>query len=179
MQEIKNAIDQALKEVSQRFDFKGSKSDVTLEEKNNEIIVSSDDEYKLKSLIDILQAKLVKRGISLKALTYGKIESALGSTVRQSIMLQQGIPSEKAKEIVKAIKETRLKVQAQIQGDQLRGSGKNRDDLQSVIKLLRDSDFGIDMNAASNCEGARYTPSSSMAMKNLPKAAVSDFFADS
>jgi len=145
MQEIKNAIDQALKEVSQRFDFKGSKSDVTLEEKNNEIIVSSDDEYKLKSLIDILQAKLVKRGISLKALTYGKIESALGSTVRQSIMLQQGIPSEKAKEIVKAIKETRLKVQAQIQGDQLRVSGKNRDDLQSVIKLLRDSDFGIDM----------------------------------
>ncbi len=145
MQEIKNAIDQALKEVSQRFDFKGSKSDVTLEEKNNEIIVSSDDEYKLKSLIDILQAKLVKRGISLKALTYGKIESALGSTVRQSIMLQQGIPSEKAKEIVKAIKETRLKVQAQIQGDQLRVSGKNRDDLQSVIKLLRESDFGIDM----------------------------------
>ena len=145
MQEIKNAIDQALKEVSQRFDFKGSKSDVTLEEKNNEIIVSSDDEYKLKSLIDILQAKLVKRGISLKALTYGKIESALGSTVRQSIKLQQGIPSEKAKEIVKAIKETRLKVQAQIQGDQLRVSGKNRDDLQSVIKLLRDSDFGIDM----------------------------------
>ena len=145
MQEIKNAIDQALKEVSQRFDFKGSKSDVTLEEKNNEIIVSSDDEYKLKSLIDILQAKLVKRGISLKALTYGKIESALGSTVRQSIKLQQGIPSEKAKEIVKAIKETRLKVQAQIQGDQLRVSGKNRDDLQSVIKLLRESDFGIDM----------------------------------
>lgn len=145
MQEVKNAIDQALKEVSQRFDFKGSKSDVTLEEKNNEIIVSSDDEYKLKSLINILQAKLVKRGISLKALTYGKIESALGSTVRQSIMLQQGIPSEKAKEIVKAIKETRLKVQAQIQGDQLRVSGKNRDDLQSVIKLLRESDFGIDM----------------------------------
>lgn len=145
MQEIKNAIDQALKEVSQRFDFKGSKSDVTLEEKNNEIIVSSDDEYKLKSLIDILQAKLVKRGISLKALTYGKIESALGSTVRQSIKLQQGIPSEKAKEIVKAIKETRIKVQAQIQGDQLRVSGKNRDDLQSVIKLLRESDFEIDM----------------------------------
>ena len=145
MQEVKNAIEQALKEVAQRFDFKGSKSDVKLEEKNNEIIVSSDDEYKLKSLIDILQAKLVKRGISLKALTYGKIESALGSTVRQSIKLQQGIPSEKAKEIIKSIKETKLKVQSQIQGDQLRVSGKNRDDLQSVIKLLRDSDFGIDM----------------------------------
>ena len=145
MQEGKNAIEQALKEVAQRFDFKGSKSDVKLEEKNNEIIVSSDDEYKLKSLIDILQAKLVKRGISLKALTYEKIESALGSTVRQSIKLQQGIPSEKAKEIIKSIKETKLKVQSQIQGDQLRVSGKNRDDLQSVIKLLRDSDFGIDM----------------------------------
>ena len=145
MQEVKNAIEQALKEVAQRFDFKGSKSDVRLEEKNNEIIVSSDDEYKLKSLVDILQAKLVKRGISLKALTYGKIESALGSTVRQSIKLQQGIPSEKAKEIVKSIKETKLKVQTQIQGDQLRVTGKNRDDLQSVIKLLRDSDFGIDM----------------------------------
>ena len=145
MQEVKNAIEQAMKEVAQRFDFKGSKSDVKLEEKNNELIVSSDDEYKLKSLIDILQAKLVKRGISLKALTYGKIESALGSTVRQSIKLQQGIPSEKAKEIVKSIKETKLKVQTQIQGDQLRVTGKNRDDLQSVIKLLRDSDFGIDM----------------------------------
>ncbi len=145
MQEVKNAIDQAMKEVAQRFDFKGSKSDVKLEEKNNEIIVSSDDEYKLQSLIDILQAKLVKRGISLKALTYGKIETALGSTVRQSIKLQQGIPSDKAKEIVKAIKETKLKVQSQIQGDQLRVSGKNRDDLQSVIKLLRESDFGIDM----------------------------------
>ena len=145
MQEVKNAIEQAMKEVAQRFDFKGSKSDVRLEEKNNEIIVSSDDEYKLKSLVDILQAKLVKRGISLKALTYGKIESALGSTVRQSIKLQQGIPSEKAKEIVKSIKETKLKVQTQIQGDQLRVTGKNRDDLQSVIKLLRDSDFGIDM----------------------------------
>jgi len=145
MQEVKNAIEQALKEVAQRFDFKGSKSDVKLEEKNSEIIVSSDDEYKLKSLIDILQAKLVKRGISLKALTYGKIESALGSTVRQSIKLQQGIPSEKAKEIIKSIKETKLKVQSQIQGDQLRVSGKNRDDLQSVIALLRESDFGIDM----------------------------------
>ena len=145
MQEVKNASEQAMKEVAQRFDFKGSKSDVKLEEKNNEIIVSSDDEYKLKSLIDILQAKLVKRGISLKALTYGKIESALGSTVRQSIKLQQGIPSEKAKEIIKSIKETKLKVQSQIQGDQLRVSGKNRDDLQSVIKLLRDRDFGIDM----------------------------------
>jgi uncharacterized protein YajQ (UPF0234 family) len=145
MQEIKNAIEQAMKEVAQRFDFKGSKSEIKLEEKNNEILVSSDDEYKLKSLLDILQSKLVKRGISLKALTYEKIESALGGTVKQNIKLQQGIPSEKAKEVVKAIKETRLKVQSQIQGDQVRVTGKNRDDLQAIIKLLRERDFGIDM----------------------------------
>ena len=145
MQEIKNAIEQAMKDVGQRFDFKGSKSEIKLEEKNNEILVSSDDEYKLKSLIDILQSKLVKRGISLKALTYEKIESALGGTVKQNIKLQQGIPSEKAKEVVKVIKETRLKVQSQIQGDQVRVTGKNRDDLQAIIKLLRERDFGIDM----------------------------------
>ncbi len=145
MQEIKNAIEQAMKEVGQRFDFKGSKSEIKLEEKNNEILVSSDDEYKLKSLIDILQSKLVKRGISLKALTYEKIESALGGTVKQNIKLQQGIPSEKAKEVVKVIKETRIKVQSQIQGDQVRVTGKNRDDLQAIIKLLRERDFGIDM----------------------------------
>ncbi len=145
MQEIKNAIEQAMKEVGQRFDFKGSKSEIKLEEKNNEILVSSDDEYKLKSLLDILQSKLVKRGISLKALTYEKIESALGGTVKQNIKLQQGIPSEKAKEVVKVIKETRLKVQSQIQGDQVRVTGKNRDDLQAIIKLLREKDFGIDM----------------------------------
>ncbi len=145
MQEIKNAIEQAMKEVGQRFDFKGSKSEIKLEEKSNEILVSSDDEYKLKSLLDILQSKLVKRGISLKALTYEKIESALGGTVKQNIKLQQGIPSEKAKEVVKVIKETRLKVQSQIQGDQVRVTGKNRDDLQAIIKLLRERDFGIDM----------------------------------
>ncbi len=145
MQEIKNAIEQAMKEVGQRFDFKGSKSEIKLEEKSNEILVSSDDEYKLKSLLDILQSKLVKRGISLKALTYEKIESALGGTVKQNIKLQQGIPSEKAKEVVKVIKETRIKVQSQIQGDQVRVTGKNRDDLQAIIKLLRERDFGIDM----------------------------------
>lgn len=145
MQEIKNAIEQAMKEVAQRFDFKGSKSDIKLEEKNNEILVSSDDEYKLKSLLDILQSKLVKRGISLKALTYEKIESALGGTVKQNIKLQQGIPSDKAKEVVNVIKETRIKVQSQIQGDQVRVTGKNRDDLQAIIKLLRERDFGIDM----------------------------------
>ena len=107
--------------------------------------MGSDDEYKLKSVLDILQSKLVKRGISLKALTYGKIEPALSGTVRQKISLQQGIPSEKAKEIVKVIKDLKFKVQSQIQGDQVRVTGKNKDDLQAVIKHLREKDFGIDM----------------------------------
>jgi uncharacterized protein YajQ (UPF0234 family) len=143
LQEVKNAIEQAMKEISQRFDFKGSKSTITLEQKD--IVVLSDDEYKLKSVIDILQSKLVKRGISLKALTYQKVEQALGGTVRQKISLQEGIPQEKAKEIVKEIKGTKIKVQAQIQGDQLRVIGKNKDDLQEVIKFLKGKDFGIDM----------------------------------
>jgi len=145
IQEVRNAIDQAMKEVGQRFDFKGSRSEIRLEEGAKEILVGSDDEYKLKSLIDILQSKLVKRGISLKALTYGKIEPGLGGTVKQKITLQQGIPSEKAKEIVKAIKETKLKVQSQIQGDQVRVTGKSIDDLQRVIRYLKEKDFGIDM----------------------------------
>lgn len=145
LQEVKNAIEQALKEVGQRFDFKGSKSDIRLDETAKEISVTSDDEYKLKSLIDILQTKLIKRGISPKGLTFGKVEAGLGGTAKQKITLQQGIPSDKAKEIVKAVKETKLKVQTQIQGDQLRVTGKNRDDLQSVIKSLRETDFGIDM----------------------------------
>ena len=145
LQEVKNAIEQALKEVGQRFDFKGSKSEIRLDETAKEISVTSDDEYKLKSLIDILQTKLIKRGISPKALTYGKVEAGLGGTAKQKITLQQGIPSDKAKEIVKAIKDMKLKIQTQIQGDQLRVTGKNRDDLQAVIKALRETDFGIDM----------------------------------
>ena len=145
LQEVKNAVEQALKELGQRFDFKGSKSEILLDEKNKEISVGSDDEYKLKSVLDILQSKLVKRGISLKALTYGKIEPALSGTVRQKISLQQGIPSEKAKEIVRVIKDLKFKVQSQIQGDQVRVTGKNKDDLQAVIKHLREKDFGIDM----------------------------------
>jgi len=143
LQEVKNALDQANKEIQQRFDFKGSKSKITLEEKTIEVI--SDDEYKLKSVIDILQSKLVKRGISLKALTYQKVENALGGTVRQKITLQEGISQEKSKEIIKAIKGTKLKVQSQIQGDQLRIVGKSRDDLQEIIKFLKGKDFGIDM----------------------------------
>ena len=144
IQEVKNAVDQTTKEIRQRFDLKGTKSDIRLEEEK-EIIVASDDEYKLKAVIDILQSKLVKRGVSLKALVYEKLEKALGGTVRQKITLQQGISSEKAKEVTKEIRDAKLKVQAQIQGDQVRVSGKNKDDLQSVINLLRSKDFGIDL----------------------------------
>ncbi len=142
--EVANAVNQALKEVATRFDFKGSKSDIEIEGQEA-IILASDDEYKLKSLNDILQSKLIKRGVPLKGLTYGKIEQALGGTVRQRITLQQGIPQEKAKEIVKFIKDTKLKVQPSIQGDFVRVGGKDRDILQTVIAALRERDFDIDM----------------------------------
>ncbi|MGH9836153.1 MAG: YajQ family cyclic di-GMP-binding protein [Blastocatellia bacterium] len=142
--EVVNAVNQAVKEVQTRFDFKGSKSDIELE-KQEAIILTSDDEYRLKNLNDILQTKLVKRGVPLKGLTYGKIEQALGGTVRQRIALQQGIPQEKAKEIVKFIKDTKLKVQSSIQGDMVRVTGRDRDTLQEVIAALRNQDFGIDM----------------------------------
>jgi uncharacterized protein YajQ (UPF0234 family) len=145
MQEVVNAVNQAMMEIRQRFDFKGSKSDIKLEEKDKKIVLISDDEYKMKSVIDILQSKLVKRAVSLKALKYDKVEPATGGTVRQVIILQQGIPVEKAKEIVKIIKDTKLKVQSQIQSDQVRVAGKSRDDLQSVISLLRGKDLGIDL----------------------------------
>lgn len=143
MTEVTNAVTQATKEIGQRFDFKGSKSSIT-EEKDG-LVVVSDDEFKLKSVIDILQTKLVKRGVPIKNLTYGKMESALGGTVRQRITLQQGIPTDKAKEIVKAIKDAKMKVQASIQADQVRVSGKNRDDLQAVIQLLKEKDFKLDL----------------------------------
>jgi len=142
--EVVNAVNQALKEVQTRFDFKGSKSAIELEGKEA-LVLTSDDEYKLQSLTDILQTKLVKRNVPLKGLTYGKVEAALGGTVRQRVTLQQGIPQEKAKEIVKYIKDSKLKVQAAIQGDLVRVSGRDRDTLQQVITALRDHDFGIDM----------------------------------
>lgn len=145
LQEVRNAVDQAMKEIKQRFDFKGSKSDIMLDDKEKAMILLSDDENKLKSVIDILQTKIIKRGISLKALTYEKLEQALGGTVRQKIKLQDGIPQENAKEIVRIIKDAKLKVQAQIQGDQLRITGKSRDDLQAVIALLKEKDLGVDM----------------------------------
>lgn len=142
--EVVNAINQAMKEVQTRFDFKGSRSNIETEG-NEAIVLTSDDEYKLRSLDDILQTKFVKRGVPLKGLTYQKVEQALGGTVRQKIMLQQGIPQEKAKEIVKYIKETKLKVQAAIQGDLVRISGRDRDILQETIAALKQKDFGIDM----------------------------------
>ncbi len=143
MSEVTNAVTQALKEIGQRFDFKGSKSNITQEK--DTLVIVSDDEYKLKSVIDILQGKLVKRGVPVKNLSYGKVEAALGGTVRQKITLQQGIPIDKAKEIVKAIKDSKIKVQASIQADQVRVSGKDRDNLQTVIQLLKGKDFGIEL----------------------------------
>jgi uncharacterized protein YajQ (UPF0234 family) len=143
LNEVTNAIHQTMKEVGQRFDFKGSQSDVQLEEV--ELVLTSDDEYKLQSLTEILQQKLVKRKVSLKALSYGKIDSALGGTVRQRVAIQQGIPSEKAKEINRFIRDTKLKVKSTIQENSVRVSGRDRDTLQKVISLLREKDFGIDM----------------------------------
>jgi uncharacterized protein YajQ (UPF0234 family) len=145
MQEVSNAIQQAMKEITTRFDLKDSKSSITLEAKDNAIVLHSADEYKLKAVNDILQAKLVKRGISLKGLTYAPVESALGATAKQKITLQQGIPMEKAKAIVQLVKNSKKKVQASIQGDLVRVSGKDRDSLQEVIALLKQQDFGIDM----------------------------------
>jgi cyclic-di-GMP-binding protein len=144
LQEVSNAIQNALKEVHTRFDLKDSKSNIQLEGKDA-IVLSSQDEYKLKAVNDILQGKLVKRGVPLKALTYTVLEQAAGSTVRQKITMQQGIPTEKAKEIVRVIKDSKKKVQASIQGDSVRVSGKDRDTLQEIITLLRGRDFGIDM----------------------------------
>ncbi|MGH9580458.1 MAG: YajQ family cyclic di-GMP-binding protein [Terriglobales bacterium] len=144
LQEVSNAMQQALKEIHQRFDLKNSKSDIQLEGKDALVLTSVDD-YKLKAVNDVLQAKLVKRGVPLKALVYGPVEPAAGSTVRQRVTMQQGIPLEKAREIVKLIKNSKKKAQASIQGDLVRVSGRDRDTLQEIIALLRGSDFGIDM----------------------------------
>jgi len=144
LQEVTNAMQQALKEIHTRFDLKDSKSNIALEGQDA-IILASQDEYKLKAVNDVFQGKLVKRGVPLKGLTYGKVEPAAGSSVRQKITLQQGIPVEKSREIVKAIKDTKKKVQASIQGDLVRVSSKDRDTLQEIIAMLRKTDFGIDM----------------------------------
>jgi len=143
MMEASNAVQQAMKEIRQRFDFKGSVSDIALE--GETITLHSDDESRLKAVIDVLTTKLVKRGVSLKALQYGKIEPAAKGTVRQVVTIQKGIPTEKAKEIVKFIKGTGIRVQAAIQENQVRVSGKNRDDLQAVMGSLKGQDFGLDL----------------------------------
>ena len=143
LMEVSNGVQQAMKEIRQRFDFKGSVSDITLEKEV--LTLHSDDESRLKAVIDILTGKLVKRGVSLKALEYGAIEPAAKGTVRQKVTIRKGIVSEKAKEIVKFIKGTGLKVQAQIQEDQVRVTGKKRDDLQAVIQAVKGRDFGLDL----------------------------------
>ena len=135
MQEVDNAVNQAMKEIGQRYDFKGSKSEITQEK--DSIKVLADDDYKLKAVIDVLQSKFLKRNISIKALQYGKVEPSSGGMVRQMITVQQGISKEKGKELIAAIKESKLKVQAQIQDDQVRVTGKNRDDLQQAIAMLK------------------------------------------
>ena len=141
--EVMNAINQTTKEVGQRFDFKGSKARVALEEK--EMVLTAEDETKLRNMNDILQQKLVRRGVPLKALSYGVVEPAAGGTVRQRAQIQQGIPQEKAKEVVKFIKDSKAKVQSSIHGDMVRVSGRDRDTLQQVIASLKAKDFGINM----------------------------------
>ena len=143
--EVSNAVQQAVKEIQQRFDLKDSHSSIELREKENKILLASADEFKLKAVTDVLQAKLVKRSVPLKGLSYGVITPAGGSTVRQEITLQQGIAIEKARDIVKAIKDSKKKAQASIQGDLVRVSAKDRDTLQEIIAVLRGHDFGIDM----------------------------------
>ncbi len=144
IQEVRNAIDQAMKEIRQRFDLKDNHSDVSLEG-HDAIQLASSNEYKLEAVKDILAQKLVKRGVSLKNLTYGKIEPSSGQSVRQKISLQQGIPVEKAKEIVRLVKDSKKKAQASIQGDTVRISSKDRDELQAIIALLRAKDLGLEL----------------------------------
>ncbi|MBI1845369.1 MAG: YajQ family cyclic di-GMP-binding protein [Candidatus Rokubacteria bacterium] len=140
-QEVTNALDQARREIETRYDLKGTKNEAVLEK--TDIVVTAADDMKLKAVVDILQSKLHKRGVPLKALTYGKVEQASGGALRQKIGLQQGIPIEKAREIVRLVKDTKLKVQAAIQEDKVRVSGKARDDLQKIIAMLREKDLGI------------------------------------
>ena len=145
MPEVLNAVQQARKEVVTRFDLKDSKSQLDLNEKDNKLVVQSVDDFKVKAVVDILQQKLAKRKVPLKNFTYGPIQPAAGSTARQEITIQSGIPVEKCKEIVKKIKDSKIKVQASIQGDLVRVSGKSRDLLQEAIQLLKGADFGLEL----------------------------------
>ncbi len=143
MQEVDNAVNQCIKEINQRFDFKDSKTQIDLN--GSEIKILTEDDFKLKSVIDILKTRLIKRAVPIKNLDYSKIESASGGFVRQTITIKQGIASEPAKEIVKDIKGLKVKVQAQIMDDQVRVFGKNKDDLQAVIQLLKTKDYGVEL----------------------------------
>lgn len=143
MQEVNNAVHQTLKEIRQRFDFKDSKTRIDIEKE--QIVILTENEFRLRNIIDIMESKMFKRGVPIKALSYEKIEDAAQSMIRQRISIQQGIPTEKAKEIIKLIKELKLKVQGQIQEDQVRIFGKNKDDLQVVIKMLKEKGLGIEM----------------------------------
>lgn len=141
LQEIDNSLNQAMKEIRNRFDFKGSKSKI--EYIDGKIVLHSDNDFKLRSVVEIMEEKMIKRGINLKSVRYGKIEKAAGDTVRQDVEVVQGVDQDLARSIVKLVKEAKLKVQASIQGDQVRVSGKSRDDLQLVIKLIKDKDWPI------------------------------------
>jgi uncharacterized protein YajQ (UPF0234 family) len=145
LQEVRNAVSQAVKEIRQRFDFKGSKADIALDEKANELTLSAEDDMKLRNLAEVLRMRLVKRSLPLKAFAFEDPKPASLGTLRQTVKLQQGIPTDKAKEIVRLVKDTKIKVQTAIQGDQLRVSGKNKDDLQAVMRHLKESALDIDM----------------------------------
>jgi hypothetical protein len=144
LDEVKNAVSQAMKEIGQRYDFKGTVSKIELKD-DKVLVLTSDDEVKLKAVIDVLQTKLHKRGVSIRSMVYGKIDPAAKGSVRQEVTIQQGIPVEKAKGLIKTLKDSKIKVQASIQGDQLRVSGKSRDDLQEVIALFKKDDQGLDL----------------------------------
>lgn len=143
MQELANAVNQAMREIETRFDFKGSKSNIAIEKE--ELVLVSDDDFKLKSVIDILLARMAKRNVPVKNLDYGKVEPASMGTVRQRIKLRQGIDQDMAKKINTMIRDTKLKVKSQIMGDQIRVSGKSRDDLQQVIQQLKSADLPIEL----------------------------------
>ena len=143
--EVQNAVNQASKEIHQRYDLKGSNSEIEFDGKERRLVLGSADDFTIKAVKDVLQQKLVRRGVSLKALTWERIEPAAGGRVRQNVTLQSGIPTEKAKEIVKLVKGLKLKVQVAIQGDSLRVSGKKRDELQEVIAFLKEQDFDFDL----------------------------------
>lgn len=143
LQEVDNAVQQARKEIAQRYDFKGSHSAIDFRQKEKELVLSSEDDFRLKAVLDILQNKLIKRGVPVRALDTGRVEPAAGGTVRQTLRLRVGIDKENAKLIVKMIKDTKRKVQAQIMEDQVRVTGKDKDDLQAVIALLREADLAF------------------------------------